>query len=141
MCSWNSAKQIMLEMLWYLEIAHYAICEVIILKVAILAEKYAVDYSWYVDTILNLIRIAGDYVSEEVWYRVLQIVTNRDDVQGYAAKTVFEVSTPSPPPSGGLRAEKGQLGLWSQPALATILLPPWPPCFSQRTGRSLHRPV
>ncbi|KAH0505443.1 AP-2 complex subunit alpha-1 [Microtus ochrogaster] len=61
-----------------------------VLKVAILAEKYAVDYSWYVDTILNLIRIAGDYVSEEVWYRVLQIVTNRDDVQGYAAKTVFE---------------------------------------------------
>lgn len=62
------------------------------LKVAILAEKYAVDYSWYVDTILNLIRIAGDYVSEEVWYRVIQIVINRDDVQGYAAKTVFEVT-------------------------------------------------
>lgn len=61
------------------------------MKVAILAEKYAVDYSWYVDTILNLIRIAGDYVSEEVWYRVIQIVINRDDVQGYAAKTVFEV--------------------------------------------------
>lgn len=49
------------------------------------------DYTWYVDTILNLIRIAGDYVSEEVWYRVIQIVINRDDVQGYAAKTVFEV--------------------------------------------------
>lgn len=44
------------------------------------------------DVILNLIRIAGDYVSEEVWYRVIQIVINRDDVQGYAAKTVFEVS-------------------------------------------------
>lgn len=61
------------------------------LKVAILAEKYAVDYTWYVDIILNLIRIAGDFVSEEVWYRVIQIVINRDDVQGYAAKTVFEV--------------------------------------------------
>lgn len=45
----------------------------------------------YVDVILNLIRIAGDYVSEEVWYRVIQIVINRDEVQGYAAKTVFEV--------------------------------------------------
>ena len=33
---------------------------------AILAEKFAVDYSWYVDTILNLIRLAGDFVSEEV---------------------------------------------------------------------------
>lgn len=61
------------------------------MKVAILAEKYATDYTWYVDVILNLIRIAGDYVSEEVWYRVIQIVINRDDVQGYAAKTVFEV--------------------------------------------------
>ncbi|PIO36754.1 hypothetical protein AB205_0159170 [Aquarana catesbeiana] len=65
-------------------------CRPTVLKVAVLAEKYAVDYSWYVDTILNLIRIAGDYVSEEVWYRVIQIVINRDDVQGYAAKTVFE---------------------------------------------------
>ncbi len=62
-----------------------------VLKVAILAEKYATDYKWYVDVILNLIRLAGDYVSEEVWYRVIQIVINRDDVQGYAAKTVFEV--------------------------------------------------
>ncbi|CAB1341390.1 unnamed protein product [Coregonus sp. 'balchen'] len=81
MCDRSNAKQIVAEMLSYLETADYSIREEM---------KYAVDYSWYVDTILNLIRIAGDYVSEEVWYRVIQIVINRDDVQGYAAKTVFE---------------------------------------------------
>uniref|UniRef100_UPI00398F6256 AP-2 complex subunit alpha-2 isoform X2 n=1 Tax=Pristiophorus japonicus TaxID=55135 RepID=UPI00398F6256 len=90
MCDRSNAQQIVAEMLNYLENADYSIREEIVLKVAILAEKYAVDYTWYVDTILNLIRIAGDYVSEEVWYRVIQIVINRDDVQGYAAKTVFE---------------------------------------------------
>ncbi|XP_006893269.1 PREDICTED: AP-2 complex subunit alpha-2 [Elephantulus edwardii] len=90
MCDRSNAPQIVAEMLGYLETADYSIREEIVLKVAILAEKYAVDYTWYVDTILNLIRIAGDYVSEEVWYRVIQIVINRDDVQGYAAKTVFE---------------------------------------------------
>ncbi|XP_063798483.1 AP-2 complex subunit alpha-1 isoform X2 [Pseudophryne corroboree] len=90
MCDRTNSKQIVSEMLSYLETADYSIREEIVLKVAVLAEKYAVDYSWYVDTILNLIRIAGDYVSEEVWYRVIQIVINRDDVQGYAAKTVFE---------------------------------------------------
>uniref|UniRef100_A0A3Q2QWY5 AP-2 complex subunit alpha n=1 Tax=Fundulus heteroclitus TaxID=8078 RepID=A0A3Q2QWY5_FUNHE len=90
MCDRSNSKQIVAEMLSYLETADYSIREEIVLKVAILAEKYAVDYTWYVDTILNLIRIAGDYVSEEVWYRVIQIVINRDDVQGYAAKTVFE---------------------------------------------------
>uniref|UniRef100_A0A8C2WNB7 AP-2 complex subunit alpha n=1 Tax=Cyclopterus lumpus TaxID=8103 RepID=A0A8C2WNB7_CYCLU len=90
MCDRSNAKQIVAEMLSYLENADYSIREEIVLKVAILAEKYAVDYTWYVDTILNLIRMAGDHVSEEVWYRVIQIVINRDEVQGYAAKTVFE---------------------------------------------------
>ncbi|XP_051918764.1 AP-2 complex subunit alpha-2-like [Hippocampus zosterae] len=90
MCDRSNAKQIVAEMLAYLENADYSIREEIVLKVAILAEKYAVDYTWYVDTILNLIRMAGDHVSEEVWYRVIQMVINRDDAQGYAAKTVFE---------------------------------------------------
>lgn len=90
MCDKSNAEEIVGEMLSYLETADYSIREEMVLKVAILAEKYASDYTWYVDVILNLIRIAGDYVSEEVWYRVIQIVINREDVQGYAAKTVFE---------------------------------------------------
>ncbi|CAG0901065.1 unnamed protein product [Darwinula stevensoni] len=90
MCDKTNAEEIVQEMLHYLETADYSIREEMVLKVAILAEKYAADYTWYVDVILNLIRIAGDYVSEEVWYRVIQIVVNREDVQGYAAKTVFE---------------------------------------------------
>ncbi|CAI5455204.1 unnamed protein product [Caenorhabditis angaria] len=90
MCDRSNANQIVAEMLSYLETADYSIREEMVLKVAILAEKYATDYTWYVDVILKLIRIAGDYVSEEVWYRVIQIVVNREDVQGYAAKTVFE---------------------------------------------------
>ncbi|BHF63758.1 AP-2 complex subunit alpha-2 [Sparganum proliferum] len=90
MCDRTNAQAIVGEMLSYLETADYSIREEMVLKVAILAEKYATDYSWYVDTILMLIRVAGDYVSDEVWHRVVQIVVNREDVQGYAAKTVFE---------------------------------------------------
>jgi AP-2 complex subunit alpha len=90
MCDRSNAENIVAEMLAYLETADYSIREEMVLKVAILAEKYATDYTWYVDVILKLIRIAGDYVSEEVWYRVIQIVVNREDVQGYASKTVFE---------------------------------------------------
>ncbi|GFR58277.1 AP-2 complex subunit alpha-2 [Elysia marginata] len=65
MCDRSNAEEIVGEMLEYLESADYSIREEMVLKVAILAEKYAVDYTWYVDVILNLIRIAGDYVSEE----------------------------------------------------------------------------
>ncbi|KAG0413911.1 hypothetical protein HPB47_008941 [Ixodes persulcatus] len=90
MCDRTNAQLIVAEMLAYLETADYAIREEMVLKVAILAEKYASDYAWYVDVVLTLIRVAGDHVSEEVWYRVVQIVANREDVQGYAAKVCFQ---------------------------------------------------
>jgi len=90
MCDNTNATEITAEMLDYLKTADFEIREELVLKIAILAEKYATDYSWYVDTILELIRVGGDFVGEEVWYRVIQVIINRDDIQGYAAKTVFE---------------------------------------------------
>ncbi|EGT58211.1 hypothetical protein CAEBREN_06541 [Caenorhabditis brenneri] len=89
-CDCSNANQIVAEMLTYLKTADNSIKEEMVLKVAILAEKYATDYTWYVDVILKLIQFAGDYVSEEIWYRVIEIVVNHESVQGYAAKSVFK---------------------------------------------------
>lgn len=33
---------------------------------------------------------AGDYVGEEVWFRIVQIVTNTEPLQAYAARRVYE---------------------------------------------------
>jgi AP-2 complex subunit alpha len=38
---------------------------------------------------LKLISAAGDHVGAEVWYRVVQLVTNNEDLQAYAAAAVF----------------------------------------------------
>ena len=73
-----------------MKVADYGLREEMVLKIAILTEKYANTYKWYVDTILELLSAAGDHVGEEVWYRVVQIVTNTEDLQAYAAKVVFE---------------------------------------------------
>lgn len=89
-CENENAQQIVAEMLKYLENADFSIREELVLKIAILSERYATDYTWYVDTILSLIRIAGDHISEEVWHRVVQIVVNKEQVQGYSAKVCYE---------------------------------------------------
>lgn len=34
--------------------------------------------------------IAGDYVGDEVWYRIVQIVTNTEELQEYASRKVYE---------------------------------------------------
>lgn len=35
----------------------------------------------YVDVILQLIDNAGDFVSDDIWFRVVQFVTNNEDLQ------------------------------------------------------------
>ncbi|OJT15830.1 AP-2 complex subunit alpha [Trametes pubescens] len=90
MCEVDNSELIVGELLRYLKVADYGLREEMVLKIAILTEKYAGTYKWYVDTILELLSAAGDHVGEEVWYRVVQIVTNTEDLQAYAAKVVFE---------------------------------------------------
>ncbi len=90
MCDVDNSEVIVGELLRYLKVADYGLREEMVLKIAILTEKYAATYKWYVDTILALISAAGDHVGDEVWYRVVQIVTNTEDLQAYAARVVFE---------------------------------------------------
>ncbi|KAI9202948.1 Adaptor protein complex AP-2 alpha subunit [Polychytrium aggregatum] len=89
MCDGNNSRTIVSELLQYLPIADFAIREEIVLKIAILTEKFTVEPSWYLDVVLQLITIAGDHVSEDIWYRVVQIVTNNENLQEYAATTVL----------------------------------------------------
>jgi AP-2 complex subunit alpha len=96
MCDVDNSELVVGELLRYLKVADYALREEMVLKIAILTEKYASSYKWYVDTILQLISSAGDHVGDEVWFRVVQIVTNTDDLQEYAARVVIEhLKTPA----------------------------------------------
>ncbi|KAF2473366.1 Adaptor protein complex AP-2 alpha subunit [Lindgomyces ingoldianus] len=90
MCDPTNAQAIVNELLRYLQSADYAIREEMVLKIAILTEKYATDVQWYVDISLRLIAMAGDHVSDEVWQRVTQIVTNNEELQVYAAQNILQ---------------------------------------------------
>ncbi|KAI9700960.1 MAG: hypothetical protein M1820_006605 [Bogoriella megaspora] len=90
MCDQSNAQPIVSELLKYLQTADYAIREEMVLKIAILTEKYATDIQWYVNISLRLISMAGDHVSDEVWQRVIQIVTNNEELQVYAAQNILQ---------------------------------------------------
>jgi len=96
MCDTDNAERIVDELVAHLVLADAGIREEMVLKIAILAEKYATDLRWYVDTILKLISISGDYVSDAIWHRVVQIVTNhpQGDLQAYTAATLLVAASP-----------------------------------------------
>lgn len=96
MCDTDNAERIVDELVAHLALADAAIREEMVLKIAILAEKYATDLRWYVDTILKLVSISGDHVSDAIWHRVVQIVTNhpQGDLQAYTAATLLVAASP-----------------------------------------------
>ena len=45
----------------------------LVLKIAVLAEKFAENLIWYVDVVVKLIQNAE--VENDIWYRIIQIIT------------------------------------------------------------------
>jgi AP-2 complex subunit alpha len=45
---------------------------------------------WYMDVVLQLLERSGDFVSDEIWHRAVQLVTNNPSMQEYAARNVAE---------------------------------------------------
>ena len=96
-CSNDSVKLICKELLTYFLEDEPQLKEDVALKIAILAEKYASDLTWYIDTCLKMLEVAGDYVAEDVIYRFIQIITGFENqepntqLQLYAADKVFKL--------------------------------------------------
>jgi AP-2 complex subunit alpha len=97
LCDQDSATNVVNELLVYLNENDYTLKEELVLKIAILAEKFALNLNWYVDVIVKLMTTesAGDYVSDEIRYRVYQILTGfgesepNYELQKYAALQIF----------------------------------------------------
>jgi len=95
MCSPSTAPRIVEELINYSDEPDLSIKEELVLKIAILAEKFADDLIWYIDVVVRLITNSGDYITDDIWYRIIQIITGfvgkepSQDLQRYAANKLF----------------------------------------------------
>jgi len=65
--------------------------------------------------VLQLITLAGDFVTDDIWYRVVQIVTNNEDLQDYAAAACFRfLDTTAHVHENGLKVGAYILGEFSE---------------------------
>jgi len=89
MCDKESAQSIIDSLLEYLNEANIAIKEETVLKIAILAERFLTGTQHYVDVIVRLVTVAGEYVSDEIWFRLVKVIVNFESIQEYAARTIY----------------------------------------------------
>jgi AP-2 complex subunit alpha len=89
MCDAGNAAQVVGELLEYLPLADVKFREDLVLMVAILAEKFCGDITWYVDVLVAVIEQGGDVITDDIWQRLCHIAVNAPAVQTHAVDTVF----------------------------------------------------
>lgn len=99
-CDEHSYTQITGIFLDFFPRAESALKTDILVKIAVLAERFATDSIWYVSTMLRLLSLGGQSSKPvsgadgklragEVWERIVQIIVNNVDLQKMAAKYVI----------------------------------------------------
>jgi len=91
LCNKECSVDMVRDLLSALALADFQFRDELVLKIAILAERYSPSHNWYVDTVTQMISIAGDHVSDDIWHRLVQVVTNGgEDSQQYASAKLYE---------------------------------------------------
>ncbi len=71
-----NAIEIVDNLVTYLALSEEAIREEIVLKIAILSERCNTNWTWYLDTMLNVLVVAGDFVPVDAWHRIIHVIAN-----------------------------------------------------------------
>lgn len=85
----TNAHSVVAELVIALTTADEAMREDMVVKIAILAQRFYENIRWYVDTMVEVIVIAGNFVAEAVWHHIVQTVINNEVVHEYAAQKLF----------------------------------------------------
>ncbi|CUM48714.1 unnamed protein product [Debaryomyces tyrocola] len=96
-CNPQTYETVITKLLHYFPYSDFTLRSEIAIKIAVLAERFATDSTWYVTTMLKLLSIGGgnsngtSYISNEVWERIVQIIVNNESLQLKSCKLIIEL--------------------------------------------------
>ncbi|VDN50140.1 unnamed protein product [Dracunculus medinensis] len=59
-------------------------------KMYIATEKFSPNYGWHLDTMIKVLKLAGNYVPDEVVSCIIQLISSHADIQLYAAIQLYQ---------------------------------------------------
>lgn len=91
LCNSENVGFLVEELLNYADECDFNLKEELIFKIAILSEKFAPDLKWYLDVVIRLLTNSGDYINDDIWWRLSQVLKGfgscsekQSDLQSYA---------------------------------------------------------
>ena len=86
----SNAKVLIRELLSFLEVADAEFKPTLTSQISLAAERYAPTKRWHVDTLLRVLKLAGNYVKEEILSSFVRLVATSPDLQSYCARRLYE---------------------------------------------------
>ena len=77
------------ELLAFLEVADNEFKSVLTSEVGIAADRFAPNKRWHVDTMLRVLKLAGNYVKEQILSSFLRLIATSPDLQTYSAQKLY----------------------------------------------------
>ncbi|TDL23779.1 Adaptor protein complex AP-1 gamma subunit [Rickenella mellea] len=77
------------ELLAFLEVADNEFKLGMTTQICLAAERFAPNKRWHIDTVLRVLRLAGNYVREEILSAFIRLVSHTPELQAYTASKLY----------------------------------------------------
>lgn len=77
------------ELLAFLEVADDEFKLGMTTQISLAAERYAPNKRWHIDTVLRVLRLAGNFVREEILSAFIRLVVHTPELQAYTASKMY----------------------------------------------------
>lgn len=85
----SNVRVLIRELLSFLEVADTEFKPIMTSQIGIAADRYAPNKRWHVDTMLRVLKLAGNYVKEQILSSFVRLIATTPELQTYCAQKLY----------------------------------------------------
>ncbi|CAL1714642.1 unnamed protein product [Somion occarium] len=85
----NNVRVLIRELLAFLEVADDEFKLGMTTQICLAAERFAPNKRWHIDSVLRVLKLAGNFVREEILSSFIRLVAHTPELQGYTASKLY----------------------------------------------------
>src|SRR5271169_4280092 len=85
----DNVRVLIRELLAFLEIADNEFKPIMTTQIGIAADRYAPNRRWHIDTMLRVVKLAGNYVKEQILSSFVRLIATSPDLQTYSVQKLY----------------------------------------------------
>lgn len=85
----DNVRLLIRELLAFLEVADNEFKPTMTTQIGIAANRYAPNKRWHIDTMLRVVKLAGNYVKEQILSSFVRLIATAPDLQTYSVQKLY----------------------------------------------------